>query len=272
MSLANAFSGGLFLAIALIHLLPETAHEYEHYLEHINEETHALQTLINSGSLQDSSGRKFEWTKPPIVSLHGDGHGAFPLPYLLAFIGYAFILLLDKVAFNHHDYLNTKMKKEDTAINERDSDYQKADNGNTLTPYILLVALGSHAFLEGMAVGLLTNKAPLYNLIISILIHKFAESMSITIAMQKAGMTPGMITRFALLFALTTPLGTVLGILVNDMSELANILFTSLAAGTFIYVACSELIVEEFENKHFKGLKYVSFLMGAGLVCSLMLF
>ncbi len=33
MSLANAFSGGLFLAIALFHILPEVTDGYHHYLE-----------------------------------------------------------------------------------------------------------------------------------------------------------------------------------------------------------------------------------------------
>ena len=95
--------------------------------------------------------------------------------------------------------------------------------------------------------------------------------MSITISMQKSGMAHSKIIQFAFIFALSTPIGTVLGILINGMSDLINILFMSLAGGTFIYVACSELIVEEFENKDFKWLKYFCFLLGAALVCSLLL-
>ena len=55
------------------------------------------------------------------------------------------------------------------------------------------------------------------------------------------------------------------------MSEVVNILFTSLACGTFIYVACSELVVEEFEDKSYKWAKYLAFLLGAGLVSCMLL-
>lgn len=33
MSMANAFSGGLFLAIALVHILPDVVHDYDDYIE-----------------------------------------------------------------------------------------------------------------------------------------------------------------------------------------------------------------------------------------------
>jgi solute carrier family 39 (zinc transporter), member 1/2/3 len=34
MSLANAFSGGLFLAIALVHILPDAVNDWNEYNEH----------------------------------------------------------------------------------------------------------------------------------------------------------------------------------------------------------------------------------------------
>ena len=67
------------------------------------------------------------WARPPIVSLHGAGHGAFPMPYLLAFMGYALILLIDKVLFDPHKYLHGHVETA-TSINERDSDYRKTEH------------------------------------------------------------------------------------------------------------------------------------------------
>mmetsp|Transcript_22728 Transcript_22728/g.16097 ORF Transcript_22728/g.16097 Transcript_22728/m.16097 type:complete len:131 (-) Transcript_22728:280-672(-) len=62
LGIANAFSGGVFIAIAFVHILPESAEGY--------------------------------------ADLKGDD--AFPLPYLLFFCGYSLILLLDKVMFDTH--------------------------------------------------------------------------------------------------------------------------------------------------------------------------
>jgi zinc transporter 1/2/3 len=52
-----------------------------------------------------------------------------------------------------------------------------------MTPIILMVALSVHAIFEGIALGLLPELKETLNLMISIVIHKFAEGMSISIAM-----------------------------------------------------------------------------------------
>ena len=62
LGVANAFAGGVFIAIAFVHILPEAADGY--------------------------------------AELEGDD--AFPLPYVLFFVGYAIILLIDKVMFDTH--------------------------------------------------------------------------------------------------------------------------------------------------------------------------
>lgn len=80
--IANAFSGGVFLAIALIHILPEVSesyHEWAHPDEHDHPEDEHL--LRHGGDEEDK---------------------LFPLPNLLAFCGYAFILMVDKVMFDSH--------------------------------------------------------------------------------------------------------------------------------------------------------------------------
>jgi zinc transporter 1/2/3 len=52
MGLANAFSGGLFLAIALVHILPEVTQEYNEYIEegHDHNHTHTTVTLMQSAN------------------------------------------------------------------------------------------------------------------------------------------------------------------------------------------------------------------------------
>ena len=52
-----------------------------------------------------------------------------------------------------------------------------------LLPFVLMIALSVHSIFEGIALGLMNEYGPFINLMISILVHKFAESMSISIAM-----------------------------------------------------------------------------------------
>ena len=53
----------------------------------------------------------------------------------------------------------------------------------SIVPYILLIAMSVHTVFEGLALGLMKDFKPFLNLLISILIHKFAEAMSISVSM-----------------------------------------------------------------------------------------
>ena len=86
LGIANAFSGGVFLAIAFLHVLPEVAHNYDDYMN-------------------PDSDSKIKGTAPNGGLKHGDDNDYFPLPFALAFAGYAFILLIDKVVFDTHSLI-----------------------------------------------------------------------------------------------------------------------------------------------------------------------
>lgn len=47
MSMANAFSGGLFLAIALVHILPDVVHDYDDYIESQHNHTTVTSFLMD---------------------------------------------------------------------------------------------------------------------------------------------------------------------------------------------------------------------------------
>ena len=68
LSVANAFSGGVFLAIAMLHIMPEAIGDYY--------------------EIKEDEGYERE--------------EVFPLPYLIFFSGYTFILLIDRVMFDSH--------------------------------------------------------------------------------------------------------------------------------------------------------------------------
>jgi zinc transporter 1/2/3 len=75
LGVANAFSGGVFLAIALMHIMPEQVNNYNELWEE------------NHPSSED------------------EDNDPFPMPFLLLVIGYTLILSIDKVIFDTHDIL-----------------------------------------------------------------------------------------------------------------------------------------------------------------------
>jgi solute carrier family 39 (zinc transporter), member 1/2/3 len=152
-------------------------------------------------------------------------------------------------------------------IKDDDHKHGKCD----MTPIILMIALSVHAIFEGIALGILPEMKETVNLMVSIVIHKCAEAMSICIAMQKSGMEFKQVLKFLCIFSSATPLGTAMGILLSGMSDIINIVFMSIAGGSFIYVSCSELIVEEFSLPGNRWLKLLAFLMGAALIGLLLL-
>lgn len=119
---------------------------------------------------------------------------------------------------------------------------------------------------EGIAFGLMREMGPALNLMFSILIHKFAEAMSISVALQKSFEDFRQLIKFIVLFAFATPVGTALGLILNEAPEMVNIVFVSLSGGTFIYVSCSELTVEEFSMPGNRWLKLLFFILGAVLI------
>ena len=50
------------------------------------------------------------------------------------------------------------------------------------------------------------------------------------------------------LFSLTTPVGILMGMQVAGSNVLVDVTFLGLSGGTFIYVACSEIIVAELDK------------------------
>lgn len=157
------------------------------------------------------------------------------------------------------------------AVKPPESDDDHHGHKCDLTPVVLMIALSVHAIFEGIALGLLPGLSEVINLVISIVIHKFAEGMSIAIAMKKSNMPDKQIMFFLMIFASATPLGTIIGILLSGMAEIVNIIFMSIAGGSFVYVSCSELIVEEFSLPGNRWFKLLAFILGALLIGLLLL-
>jgi len=140
-----------------------------------------------------------------------------------------------------------------------------------VTPVALMLALSIHACLEGIALGLLETKESTINLCIGIILHKIAASFSLAIELKiKYGDRHKIMGLILAVFAIATPLGVVIGLAAKNSSPLVDVIFSSLAAGTFVYIAATEIVNKEFSKPEHRWLKLLVFFIGAAIVTGLL--
>lgn len=104
------------------------------------------------------------------------------------------------------------------------------------------------------------------------MLHKPAASLSLGISLQKNFKGPDVKKAYMLLFifAIGTPSGIMIGMLLQKSSPIVEVVFNSFAGGTFLYIAASEVIVEEFSlPDRRKWCQFAMFLLGIALISSL---
>ena len=140
-----------------------------------------------------------------------------------------------------------------------------------MTPFVLLIGLGTHAVFEGLALGISGDASEVLLFALAIVLHKGAAGMALGISMAQA--FPGedkFVTLMICLFAIFTPLGVLLGIaLKQEGSDMIELVCACLAGGSFVYIACSEVIVEEFSISRYRFTKLLFFVLGICIISSL---
>lgn len=146
-------------------------------------------------------------------------------------------------------------------------------SGFNLQSVVLMLALTMHAIFEGIALGLTNEFSATINIMLALLLHKPAAAMSLGVSITKNFVEKNEEKKGILLlcvFAAATPVGIMLGMALQHSSPIVEVIFNSFAGGTFMYIAASEVIVEEFSMPdRWKWAQYGAFLCGIGLITSL---
>ena len=135
------------------------------------------------------------------------------------------------------------------------------------TPVVLMIALSVHSFFEGLATGMTKDMQSFLSFLVAIFLHKWAAAMSLGISLARTFEKGScMIYLLIFIFSIATPIGVGVGMIIAGSSLIVDIIFSSMAGGTFLYIACTEVIVEEFSVPKCKLLKILMFIVGAVII------
>ena len=154
-----------------------------------------------------------------------------------------------------------------------ESEKKKGGFKGLLEPIIVLCAIGFHGLFAGISIGIGENLNDTLIIIIAILAHKWAAALSLGVTFVKLFVPSKQFYILMIIFALITPVGTVIGLIVKQSSnELVEAIFLSVSSGTFFYLSMSEILVEEFEKKENKYIKFIVYVVGCLAISFLVFF
>lgn len=176
----------------------------------------------------------------------------YPVPYGVAALGLVAVLAVDRAG--HH--LNTRIRMQDAGA---------------ASAMILLLVLSFHSILAGAAIGTEDSSANSIVLLLAVVAHKGSAAFALTTGLLRSPPGRGSIWPLLLLFAAMTPLGILLGsvlqeVLAGPEARLAEGLFDAVAAATFVYVATLEIIGPEFRSAERNGTKLLALTGGLAIM------
>eukprot|EP00522_Entomoneis_paludosa_P018300 CAMPEP_0172451932 /NCGR_PEP_ID=MMETSP1065-20121228/9747_1 /TAXON_ID=265537 /ORGANISM="Amphiprora paludosa, Strain CCMP125" /LENGTH=448 /DNA_ID=CAMNT_0013203903 /DNA_START=29 /DNA_END=1375 /DNA_ORIENTATION=- len=247
LSLANAFSGGVFLSLAFVHLIPECTHGFGPEWPEA-----APFGLILVGYLLIFFVEKVAFDAHDILHEMQAGPGGHS--------GHAH-------HHHHHDHGDKAKAVIKNGSSSMTSDASTESSHTGRSAVILLGALGVHSVLEMMALGLSDSFGDSALLTMSIALHQPAESIALLVAFLKSGMPKNQILQYLSIFSCMGPIGVALGMAVNEYAApIVDSIFLAIVAGTFVYVGATEVIPEEWEDSSYKWTKFGALMTGIAMI------
>jgi zinc transporter ZupT len=117
--------------------------------------------------------------------------------------------------------------------------YKKKGEGSATFAILAVFMLSIHSFLTGAALGLTSSFSMTVIILLAILAHKWAASFSLAVQINKSDLPVKIGIFLFAIFSMMVPLGILIGAGVSrslDTHPLIEPIFSSLAAGTFLYL------------------------------------
>lgn len=254
LSFVSCFAGGVFLSACLLDIIPD-------YLSDIH------------GELQKR-----------------DLDDGFPLPEFIMACGFFTVLILEKMVLScteGHRNEETAPLLAPAAPNGHAHGHPSVNDlegsghhvhvdfhaHSSFRSFMLFLSLSLHSVFEGLAIGLQTTNAKVLEICIAILVHKSIIVFSLSVKLVQSAVKPLWVVLYVTVFAIMSPLGIGIGIVVIETERQAGGLIQAvlegLAAGTFIYITFLEILPHELNSSERPLLKVLFLLCGFSIMAAL---
>ncbi len=123
-------------------------------------------------------------------------------------------------------------------------------------PWLLLLSLGIHAFLEGMPLGIAQNR----ELLAAIIIHKLPIAIILATFLVRSSLPQIYVVLIMIVFALMSPLGSWVTLTWEAIQKHSNEI-TAVVIGVFLHIS-NAILFESSENHKFNLQKFIAVLVG----------
>ena len=141
--------------------------------------------------------------------------------------------------------------------------------GSASSANVLGAMLGLHSLLEGLALGSIQVTPVQQALAVAILLHKATDTFALAVTMGRQGASTGAMLAVTVFLSLATPFGAWLA----SRADLSGThhwhgVLSAATAGTFLYLAYSDLLIPELREKEGRLWKIVAALGGFLLIAA----
>lgn len=169
------------------------------------------------------------------------------------------IILEEKPVKKHTHHVHSSSHHHHHSIPEDDS----------FRAYIIIIAMGIHGIFAGLAFGVSKSNSQMIDMFLAMIFHKWSEALTVGVSLVSAKVPQRKAAFLIFLLSIFTPLGIFLGYLISDMSKNITGICKAMSAGTFIYISCAEIIVEEFSISKNKFAKFLFYLLGIAFIVAM---
>lgn len=185
---------------------------------------------------------------PEAHRVFGEAGFAFPIAFVLAAAALAGMLLIEHVLLPDHVHEEIHVPSDERFGHDHGHAHHDA-----VSAYSALVALSIHSLVGGLALGAEQETARVLVIFLAIFAHKSAEGFALGISLARSSIGSAASKRLIALFALSTPLGGLLGMALGQVTQgpttaLIEGVFLGIAAGTFMYVATFDVLRDELPH------------------------
>jgi len=255
-SFANCFGGGVLFGTIFLHLIPEVSYQWQQYLEMTGRE--APLPVAESLEVLGFCLILFIETLFEQLSIRKLKRGVFAEDCEKCNVKHNNIHKLKDIS---PDECNVPEQQEilspdkDVLISAASQAKRCVVITNqTHNVWIMLASLFVHSVFEGMAVGVETQMQTVIGLIGAILVHKCAIALTLwsRLISQYIPIKKGIV--FAVLLAVGTPLGVILGTALQAELTGSTLLLVvatiqAIATGIFLYITFAEILFPELKKK-----------------------